>query len=85
MKQSIFTILSNEPLTDSVYKMILAGDTGHITAAGQFVNLQLEGHFLRRPISVCDYDENTLTIIYKVVGKAPLPCPPWPPDRRWIF
>ena len=70
MKQSIFTILSNEPLTDSVYKMILAGDTGHITAAGQFVNLQLEGHFLRRPISVCDYDENTLTIIYKVVGKG---------------
>ena len=70
MKQSIFQILSNTALTDSVYKMVLSGDTSHITAAGQFVNIQLEGMFLRRPISVCDYDENTLTIVYKVVGKG---------------
>ena len=70
MKQSIFNILSNEALTDSVYKMTLAGDTSAITAAGQFVNIQLEGKFLRRPISVCDYDNETLTIVYKVVGKG---------------
>ena len=70
MKQSIFTILSNEALTDSVYKMVLSGDTSAITAAGQFVNIQLEGMFLRRPISVCDYDDKTLTIVYKVVGKG---------------
>lgn len=70
MKQSIFTILSNEALTDSVYKMVLSGDTSAITAAGQFVNIQLEGLFLRRPISVCDYDDQTLTIVYKVVGKG---------------
>ena len=70
MKQSIFNILSNEALTDSVYKMTLAGDTSAITAAGQFVNIQLEGKFLRRPISVCDYDTETLTIVYKVVGKG---------------
>ena len=70
MKQSIFTILSNEPLTDSVYKMVLGGDTSAITASGQFVNIQLSGKFLRRPISVCDYDETTLTIVYKVVGKG---------------
>ena len=70
MKQSIFTILSNTPLTDSVYKMVLSGDTSAITAPGQFVNIQLDGLFLRRPISVCDYDEETLTIIYKVVGKG---------------
>ena len=70
MKQSIFTIVSNEALTDSVYKMILSGDTSAITAAGQFVNIQLDGMFLRRPISVCDYDEATLTIVYKVVGKG---------------
>ena len=70
MKQSIFTIVSNEALTDCVYKMILAGDTSAITAAGQFVNIQLSGKFLRRPISVCDYDEKTLTIVYKVVGKG---------------
>lgn len=70
MTQSIFNILSNEALTDSVYKMTLAGDTSAITAAGQFVNIQLEGKFLRRPISVCDYDTETLTIVYKVVGKG---------------
>ena len=70
MKQSIFTILSNEALTDSVYKMVLGGDTTAITASGQFVNIQLSGKFLRRPISVCDYDEKTLTVVYKVVGKG---------------
>ena len=70
MKQSIFEILSNEALTDCVYKMVLQGDTSHITAAGQFVNIQLDGMFLRRPISVCDYDSETLTIVYKVVGKG---------------
>lgn len=70
MKQSIFTILTNEALTESVYKMVLCGDTTAISAAGQFVNIQLDGLFLRRPISVCDYDDKTLTIIYKVVGKG---------------
>ena len=70
MKQSIFQIISNEALTESVYKMILSGDTSAITAPGQFVNIQLDGLFLRRPISVCDYDEQSLTIIYKVVGKG---------------
>ena len=70
MKQSIFTILSNTALTDSVYKMVLSGDTRAITAPGQFVNIQLSGQFLRRPISVCDYDDATLTLVYKVVGKG---------------
>jgi dihydroorotate dehydrogenase electron transfer subunit len=51
-------------------KMVLEGDTSAITASGQFVNIALEGKFLRRPISVCDYDNSTLTIIYKVVGKG---------------
>ena len=68
MKQSIFTIIENKALTRDVYKMVLEGDTSAITASGQFVNIKLEGMFLRRPISVCDWDETTLTIIYKVVG-----------------
>ena len=70
MKQSIFTIRSNTALTDCVYKMVLSGNTSAITAPGQFVNIQLDGLFLRRPISVCDYDEESLTIVYKVVGKG---------------
>ena len=70
MQQSIFTITANTPLTKDVMKMVLEGDTSAITASGQFVNILLEGKFLRRPISVCDYDETTLTLIYKVVGKG---------------
>ena len=70
MKQSIFEILESTPLTSSVYKMVLRGDTSAITAPGQFVNIRLEGKFLRRPISVCDYDAETLTLVYKAVGSG---------------
>ena len=68
MKQSIFTIIENKALTKDVFKMVLEGDTSAITASGQFVNIQLAGKFLRRPISVCDWDDTTLTIVYKMVG-----------------
>lgn len=68
MKQSIFTIKENVALTSTVYRMVLEGDTSALCATGQFVNIKLDGKFLRRPISVCDWDESTLTIIYKVVG-----------------
>ena len=70
MKQSIFTIISNTALTDCVFKMVLEGDTSAITAPGQFVNIKLEGLYLRRPISVCDLDGSRLTIVYKAVGKG---------------
>ena len=70
MKQGIFKISLNEKLVDNVYKMVLIGDTSDITACGQFINIQLDGLYLRRPISVCDCDENSVTIIYKVVGKG---------------
>jgi len=70
MKQGLFKIKQNIPLTDNVYKMILEGDVSDITAPGQFINIKLDGMFLRRPISVCDKDDNTVTIIYKVVGKG---------------
>ena len=70
MKQGIFKIIENVPLTDCVYKMVLQGDTSAISAPGQFVNIKLDGLFLRRPISVCDVTGDCLTIIYKVVGKG---------------
>ena len=68
MKQGFFEIVKNEALTADVYKMELAGDTSAVTAPGQFVNIKLEGKFLRRPISVNDCTDGLLTIIYKVVG-----------------
>ena len=69
-KKGIYKVVSNEPLTPAVYRMVLEGDTQYITRSGQFVNIELEGKFLRRPISVSDYDATTITIIYKVVGSG---------------
>ena len=68
MKQGIFTVRENAPLAGDVYRLVLAGDTSGITAPGQFVNLLLPGLFLRRPISVCDWDGEAVTLLYKVVG-----------------
>lgn len=69
-KKNIYKIASNEPLTPAVYRMVLEGDTQYITRSGQFINIELEGKFLRRPISVADYDARSITIIYKVVGSG---------------
>ena len=70
MKQSKFIITENTALTQSVYKMKLKGDTSAFTAPGQFLNIRIEGLYLRRPISLCDVSEEDMTIIYKVVGKG---------------
>ena len=70
MKQSIFKITSNEKIARDIFKMTLAGDTSAITAPGQFVNIKLDGFFLRRPISVCDCVGENLTLIYKTVGRG---------------
>ena len=70
MKQSIFTVTENRKIASSVYEMTLSGDTSAVTAPGQFVNIRLDGFFLRRPISVCDCESGTLRLIYKVVGNG---------------
>ena len=70
MKQSIFEITENVALTSSVMQMKLMGDTSDITCPGQFVNVQLNGFYLRRPISVCNVEGEILTLVYKVVGKG---------------
>ncbi len=69
-KNDIYTIKSNIKLTNDIYKMVLEGDTSFITAPGQFVNIQLDGFYLRRPISVSSWNDKDFTIIYKVVGKG---------------
>ncbi len=69
-KKDIYTVISNAPLTKDVYRMVLEGDTEWITRPGQFVNIELEGLYLRRPISISDWDERSITIIYKVVGRG---------------
>ena len=68
MKETLLTVLENTRLAEGIYRLRLAGDTSAITAPGQFVNLKLSGFYLRRPISVCDWTEGELTLIYKVLG-----------------
>lgn len=70
MNQVLLKVVSNERLTTDVFRMKLAGDVSAITAPGQFINIRLEGLFLRRPISVFDLDPENVTIIYKSVGKG---------------
>lgn len=70
MDKRIFEIESNRPLTEQVFEMRLRGDASAIRRAGQFVNIAVDGLFLRRPISVCDFTDDTLTLIYKVVGEG---------------
>ncbi len=70
MKTGIFEIISNESIAPAVFKMILKGDVSDVTNCGQFVNIRLKQKYLRRPISVYDYDDTTVTIIYKVVGEG---------------
>ncbi len=70
MNQVIYTVTENACIAEKIYKMILSGDISEIKAPGQFVNLKLDGFFLRRPISVCDAENNNLTLIYKIVGKG---------------
>ena len=70
MKQSVFEIQSNIPLTKDVYRLVLSGDTSAVTAPGQFVEIAIPGKFLRRPISVSDWDAQHLTLIYRVVGQG---------------
>ena len=70
MEQSIFTVKSNICLAKGVYEMVLGGNGKSVTAPGQFINIKLDGFYLRRPISVCDWSDDSITIIYKVVGKG---------------
>ena len=70
MKNGIYEIVSNRPIALDTYEMVLAGDIGFVENPGQFVNIQLEGLYLRRPISICDWDDRTMTLIYKVVGRG---------------
>ena len=70
MKQGLFTIAENTPLTASVARLRLRGDTSGIGAPGQFVNIAVPSLFLRRPFSVCDWDADSLTVLYETVGRG---------------
>ena len=70
MKKSLFTMEHARQLTEDTYELVLSGDTSAITAPGQFVNIELPGKFLRRPISICNWTDNALMLRVKVVGEG---------------
>ena len=70
MRQGIFQIIENLPLARDIMSLRLGGDTGAIVRPGQFVNIQVEGCFLRRPLSVCDWDGDSLTVVYRIAGRG---------------
>ena len=82
MKKGMYTILRNRSIAAEIYEMVLQGDTTAITAPGQFLNIMLDGFYLRRPISICDWDEETITIIYKVVGQGTAAMAKMQPDQQ---
>ena len=69
-KNSIYRVMQNEQIAKDIYKMVLRGDTRFLTRPGQFVNIRIAGQYLRRPISVCDWDGDSFTILYKTVGRG---------------
>lgn len=69
-KNAMYQVILNQRIAKDIYKMILKGDTQFLTRPGQFVNIRIAGQYLRRPISVCDWDAHSFTIIYKVVGRG---------------
>ena len=68
MQQRVFTIAENAPVARGTYRLRLAGDTSAITAPGQFLEITIPGFFLRRPLSVCDWEDGSVTILYRAVG-----------------
>ena len=83
MKDTLFTIKSNRLIAMNTYECVLVGDVSDITASGQFVNIKLDGFYLRRPISVCDVEGDELTLIYKVVGKGTEVMARTPAGEQW--
>jgi dihydroorotate dehydrogenase electron transfer subunit len=84
LKDTLFKIISNEKIARNTYECVLEGDTSDITAPGQFVNIKLDGFYLRRPISVCDVTGNRLTLIYKAVGEGTEKMAETMPGEEWL-
>ena len=84
MKDTYFTLIKNEMIASNTYLSVLEGDVSDISASGQFVNIKLDGFYLRRPISVCNVEGNQLTIIYKAVGAGTEKMAKTPVGEKWL-
>jgi dihydroorotate dehydrogenase electron transfer subunit len=84
MKDTYFTLIENRKIAKGTYLSVLEGDTSNIKASGQFVNIKLDGLYLRRPISVCDVEGDKLTVIYKAVGVGTEKMASTPVGEKWL-
>ena len=84
MKDILLKVISNVKIAKNTYEAKLSGDISGVCAPGQFVNIKLDGFYLRRPISVCDAEGNTLTIIYKTVGHGTEAMAAAPVGTEWL-
>ena len=84
MKDVKLKLISQTEIAEDTFEAILQGDVSDISAPGQFINIKLDGRFLRRPISVCDVSDNTVTIIYKVVGEGTKQMSESPVGTEWM-
>ena len=84
MKDVKLKLISQREIAEDTFEAVLQGDVSDITAPGQFVNIKLDGFFLRRPISVCDVSGDTLTIIYKVIGEGTKKMSQTPIGTEWL-
>lgn len=84
MKDTVFKLKENKMIAKNTYLSVLSGDTSDITASGQFVNIKLDGFYLRRPISVCDVNGDELTLIYKAVGAGTEVMAKTPVGAEWL-
>ena len=84
MKDTYFTLTENRKIASNTYLSVLEGDTSDIKASGQFVNIKLDGLYLRRPISVCDVEGDKLTVIYKAVGVGTEKMASTPVGEKWL-
>ncbi len=65
-----YQIIENTQIAPDVFLLDLVGETSMIKAPGQFCQIAIPGFFLRRPISICDWDADGMTLIYKAVGRG---------------
>ena len=84
MKDTYFNLIENKKIAKNTYLCVLEGDVSDISASGQFVNIKLDGFYLRRPISVCDVEGDKLTLIYKAVGAGTEVMANTKPGEKWL-
>ncbi|MCR5652304.1 MAG: dihydroorotate dehydrogenase electron transfer subunit, partial [Ruminococcus sp.] len=67
----MFKLIENNRIADGIFSWTVENnELPSLAKCGQFVNIKVPGRVLRRPISICDADENTLRLVFQVKGEG---------------